>query len=42
MVTPEQYAEAAKKAMAQGYTAVKVDPVGVAANGQLAAHEAGR
>lgn len=33
MVTPEQYAEAAKKAMAQGYTAVKVDPVGVAANG---------
>ena len=33
MVTPEQYAEAAKKAMAQGYTAVKVDPVGVTANG---------
>ena len=33
MVTPEQYAEAAKKAMAQGYTAVKVDPVGVAASG---------
>ena len=33
MITPEQYAEAAKKAMAQGYTAVKVDPVGVAASG---------
>ena len=33
MVTPEQYAEAAKKAMDQGYTAVKVDPVGVAASG---------
>lgn len=33
MITPDQYAEAAKKAMAQGYTAVKVDPVGVAANG---------
>ena len=33
MVTPEQYTEAAKKAMAQGYTAVKVDPVGVAASG---------
>jgi len=33
MVTPGQYAEAAKKAMAQGYTAVKVDPVGVAASG---------
>lgn len=33
MVTPQEYAGAAKKAMAQGYTAVKVDPVGVAANG---------
>ena len=33
MVTPEEYAQAAKKAMAQGYTAVKVDPVGVADNG---------
>lgn len=33
MVTPQEYAGAAKKAMDQGYTAVKVDPVGVAANG---------
>lgn len=33
MVEPWEYAEAAKKAMAQGYTAVKVDPVGVASNG---------
>lgn len=28
MVTPEDYASAARKAMAEGYTAVKVDPVG--------------
>lgn len=31
---PEDYALAAKKAMDQGYTAVKVDPIGVAANGE--------
>ena len=31
---PEEYAAAAKKAIAQGYTAVKVDPVGVAENGK--------
>ena len=28
MVTPEDYANAARKAMAEGYTAIKVDPVG--------------
>ncbi len=28
MVTPEDYAEATRKAMAEGYTCVKVDPVG--------------
>ncbi len=28
LVKPEEYAEAAKKAMAEGYTCVKVDPVG--------------
>ena len=33
MNAPEEYAEATKKAMAQGYTAVKIDPVGVAASG---------
>ena len=27
MITPEDYANAAKKAMAEGYTAVKVDPL---------------
>ncbi|MBS4959649.1 MAG: mandelate racemase/muconate lactonizing enzyme family protein [Clostridiales bacterium] len=31
---PSEYALAAKKAMAQGYTAVKVDPVGVAQSGR--------
>lgn len=33
MTSPDEYAQAAKKAMAQGYTAVKVDPVGVGASG---------
>ena len=31
---PEEYAEAARKAMAEGYTAVKVDPVGFNMNRQ--------
>lgn len=34
MVTPDEYAHAAENAMAQGYTAVKVDPVGVSADGR--------
>ena len=29
LVSPEEYALATKKAMAQGYTAIKVDPIGV-------------
>jgi galactonate dehydratase len=29
LVEPEKYGEAVKKAMAQGYTAVKVDPIGI-------------
>jgi len=34
LVKPEQYAEAARKAMAEGYTCVKVDPVGFDLKGQ--------
>ncbi|MEQ3169762.1 mandelate racemase/muconate lactonizing enzyme family protein [Dysosmobacter welbionis] len=30
---PEEYAEAARKAISQGYTAVKVDPIGFSASG---------
>jgi len=33
LTKPEQYAEATRKAMAQGYTAVKVDPIGVTMDG---------
>lgn len=33
LIRPEQYAESTKKAMAQGYTAVKVDPIGVTSDG---------
>lgn len=33
LIQPPEYAEAAKKAMAQGYTAVKVDPIGFSENG---------
>ena len=29
LTEPEQYAEATRKAMAEGYTAIKVDPIGV-------------
>ena len=33
LITPEEYAQAARKAMADGFTAVKVDPVGFDENG---------
>ena len=36
LVQPEQYAEATRKAMRQGYTAVKVDPIGVTDDGKWA------
>ena len=36
LTQPEQYAEATKKAMAQGYTAIKVDPIGVTSDGKWA------
>ncbi|MGE4483731.1 MAG: mandelate racemase/muconate lactonizing enzyme family protein [Oscillospiraceae bacterium] len=36
LTKPEQYAEATKKAMAQGYTAIKVDPIGVTSDGKWA------
>lgn len=35
LATPEEYAKAAKEAVNQGYTAVKVDPFMIQANGQL-------
>lgn len=34
LVTPEEYATATKKALAQGYTCIKVDPIGFAPNGK--------
>jgi L-alanine-DL-glutamate epimerase-like enolase superfamily enzyme len=34
LVTPSEYAEVTKKAMAEGYTCVKVDPVGLDRNGR--------
>ncbi len=34
LAKPEEYAEAARKAMAEGYTCVKVDPVGMNLEGQ--------
>jgi galactonate dehydratase len=34
LVKPEEYAEAARKAMADGFTAVKVDPIGFDLNGR--------
>jgi len=34
LVTPEEYAAATKKALAQGYTCIKVDPIGFAPNGK--------
>jgi len=34
MVQPSEYAEAAKKAMAEGYTCIKVDPVGFNLKGE--------
>ncbi|MFA6504862.1 MAG: mandelate racemase/muconate lactonizing enzyme family protein [Treponemataceae bacterium] len=36
LTEPEQYAEATRKAMAEGYTAIKVDPIGVTADGKWA------
>jgi len=36
IVTPDQYAEATRKAMAQGYTAIKVDPICVKPDGGYA------
>jgi len=36
LTEPAQYAEATKKAMAQGYTAIKVDPIGVTPEGKWA------
>ena len=36
LVQPEQYAEATRKAMRQGYTALKVDPIGVTDDGKWA------
>lgn len=33
LIQPEEYAAAARKAIAQGYTAVKVDPIGFSENG---------
>ena len=36
LTEPSQYAEAVKKAMAAGYTAVKVDPIGVTDQGRWA------
>ncbi len=34
LIKPEEYAEAARKAMAEGYTCIKVDPVGFDLKGQ--------
>jgi L-alanine-DL-glutamate epimerase-like enolase superfamily enzyme len=34
LIHPEQYADATRKAMADGYTCVKVDPIGFDVNGQ--------
>ncbi len=36
LTEPEQYAEATRKAMAEGYTAIKVDPIGVTDEGKWA------
>ncbi len=36
LTQPEQYAEATRKAMAQGFTAIKVDPIGVTMEGKWA------
>jgi len=36
LTQPEQYAEATLKAMADGYTAIKVDPIGVTMDGKWA------
>lgn len=36
LTKPEQYAEATRKAMAQGFTAIKVDPIGVTMEGKWA------
>ena len=36
LTEPEQYAEATRKAMAQGFTAIKVDPLGVTDEGKWA------
>ena len=36
LTEPEQYAEATRKAMADGYTAIKVDPIGVTKEGKWA------
>jgi L-alanine-DL-glutamate epimerase-like enolase superfamily enzyme len=36
LTEPAQYAEATRKAMAKGYTAIKVDPIGVTSDGQWA------
>lgn len=36
LTMPEQYAEATRKAMAQGFTAIKVDPIGVTMEGKWA------
>lgn len=36
LTEPTQYAEATRKAMAQGYTAIKVDPIGVTSDGKWA------
>jgi galactonate dehydratase len=36
LTEPAQYAEAARKAMAEGYTAIKVDPIGVTKDGKWA------
>ena len=33
-VNPDEYAQAAKDALAQGYTAVKLNPIGVNMNGE--------
>ncbi len=36
LTEPEQYAEATRKAMADGYSAIKVDPIGVTMDGKWA------
>lgn len=41
LVKPEEYAEAARKAIAEGYDAIKVDPFQVGLNGEMGYHNTG-